>query len=345
MEPRYIQDTFRNDFQPYFCYASQVSLGVMHSDNPYSDITPQYHYHDCKCVECYKNHYPCNNIAECDYCYMVQSLMYDYVGSRNGAFTATGKQVKAEYGHIIDYVTYQELGDVELDAEDLLWKRCQCGILVCGYTYDMLDGYCSEECRDNDARIYCRTCLGAEVDYEGDRCRDCIVYCCGGDGYCETEVEEEGDICDYCAEHCDSGKYSAGDVVEPSDYPYLMNCWIDTKGRVRYVKYCNHEDTAKCMGYSGGTWDAERAGNIHFSEYWDSYNRWRFIPERPTQAQFDTMVALCLANTDNLKMPSILVKYMEQQKNKSSVAYVGNLTTRAYYTLPLATRRALHQGD
>lgn len=338
MEPRYTQDTLRNGFQPYYSYEAQVSLGIMHSDSPYRDTTPQYHYYDCNCVECYKNHYPCDNVADCDYCTAVQSLMYDYVEH------ITGKQVKAEYGHIIDYVTFIELGDVELDPRDLLWQECeQCHTLVSTYTYNRFDGYCSQQCVEDSKVFYCRTCGKEEVAWPSDRCSYCVVYCSGDDGNCECEVEEEGDICEHCyyRDDCD---YKAGDIVDVTDYPGLMNCWIDTKGHVRYVKYCNHDYTAERMGYSG-TSGAEKDGNIHFSEYWDSHDRWRFIPERPTKAQLDTMIALCLANKHNLKMPDILVKHMEEQSNKSAVTYVGNLTTRAYYSLPIATRRALHQGD
>lgn len=343
----YVQTTLPM-VKPYFDYQTLVNLGHLHSDKPYSDLVPTFHYADCNCVECYKAHYPCADITGCKYCTAVHSLMYIYWDNHS----ATGLQVKAERGHIIDYVTYQELGDVSIDADDMIWKECRyCGILVSGYTYDDNDGYCNEDCQENDQRVYCRSCSEVEVRYSGDRCRDCIVYC-AGDYCCEIEVEEKGDICSACKyeyEHADDrddgSGYRMAEVVDKSDYAGIMNCWIDTRGQVRYVPWCNHDGTAGRMGYSG-TISAEKAGCIHFSEYWDSYNRWRFIPENPTNAQIDTMIALCLANTNNLKMPEMLEKRqaaMQQEERE-----VKTLTYSIFEsTLPRKFREMLRplMGD
>lgn len=343
----YVQTTLPN-CKPYFDYQTLVNLGHLHSDKPYSNLVPAFHYADCNCVECYKNHYPCADITGCDYCNAVHSLMYNYWDNHS----ATGLQVKAKRGHIIDYVTYQELGNVSIDTDDMIWKECRyCDILVCKYTYDDNDGYCSEECKEEDNTVYCYECYEVAVHRRGDRCRDCIVYC-ASEYDCDNEVEDAGDICYSCRDllhderGCDDGSgYLMAGVVDKRHYAGLMNCWIDTRGHVRYVPYCNHDSTATRMGYSG-TCGAENAGCIHFSEYWDNYNRWRYIPSNPTPAQIDTMIALCLANTDNLKMPEILERRqaaMQQEERE-----VQTLTYSIFEsTLPRKFREMLRplMGD
>ncbi len=269
-----------------------------------------------------EQHFPCEG---CDYCDLVrddlcervfegdygfisdlpdQYYYYNIVGSerRRFMYKTTGRVIGDWQGNVATYDEYMALPEgASVNSDDIIVCRCDgCGERVLRYYTNKYNGYCSDECRDENVVVaYCTSCDNA-VDYAGDLCDTCSNLRCYS---CRVRISrttsDEYDHhcrdCYYYEEYDETGylddvEYTLGDIVPVHAYGYMDHCWIDRDGNARYVGYCKHQDTAIKMGFDGVS-DAERNGWIHVSSYWSSERRFVYVPDRPTSAQFHTMRA------------------------------------------------------
>lgn len=88
-------------------------------------------------------------------------------------------------------------------------------------------------------------------------------------------------------QHHISGQQVSHDAIELGSY------WIDRAGRIYFVESCNHEATARLMGFAGA-WEPEAMGWVHFSLFAMGYVVWnpRSRMVRPSQGQVDAIGAI-----------------------------------------------------
>ena len=262
------QSAFTHDLAPLYEYDQIVDM---------RHLTPQngIHYANCNCYSCQAAHFPCEDWT-CEYCTAVRSIRDSQYArcQRNGYEQDTLPYVNRKPGGIIDYLTW--IDEDKPSWEYMLWETCDyCELLISAdMRYDN-GGYCNEQC---------------EKDYKREH-----TYWCGSCG--DTKVDREYGTCIYCKEeqsdyneegrHDGSG-FECAEKISVYDYHRVKNCWIDPQGYVRYVPYCNHDVTARAMGFSGTT-SCENAGYVHVSIYWNECKPFVSVPDRPTMAQIVTI--------------------------------------------------------
>lgn len=141
--------------------------------------------------------------------------------------------------------------------------------------------------------------------------------------YCEKCYDmyavNEDDSADDCLD------YASGDIVAYEDYAELLNAWINPNGTVFYVEYANHHSTAIKLGFNG-THDAESHGYVHYSSYNGlNSDRWWYIPESLTNAQFSTMLSIVAAHGNSFKIPAWVYDKMQESKD------INTCEIKAYY--------------
>lgn len=88
-----------------------------------------------------------------------------------------------------------------------------------------------------------------------------------------------------------TGMYEPGEIIQPQ----IENAWIDRAGKMHYVPFYGHYDTAILLNSTSD--DLEKAGWIHLSLAWPGYI---VVDDRysPSQSQIDTMFDLLLISQD-----------------------------------------------
>lgn len=251
------------------------------------------HYRDCTCDKClYGPHtYQACMSPDCPYCHDVQY----YLGN-----DVTLEDLLANYVWIIEKGPNfpHDMTDYESDFVRLVDICDECQL---PQRSSYLDNLC--ECER------CGSCNRVIVDDVCDSCERCADCCdclvcdeCDVRGYSDDFVYHNyGYLCKTCArdkkDTVYSDGYRMGEIVNWDDLQSVTEGWLAPNGIWYYVPCyrrhgVGHHETAIHLGFTG-THDCEQAGYIHVSSYYDYRNFFKYIPDRPTKSQKETVNLFC----------------------------------------------------